>query len=68
MANYLLHYVGRIPRGTVSADYFGVSDDRIRELVGAENEDLYLLESSLMEPVVTYVTLASAKSASHDSL
>lgn len=38
-AAYGLHYVGGIPRGTVSADYFGVFCDRIQELLGADRQD-----------------------------
>ena len=36
LANYWLHYVGGVPRGHVSADYFGVFCDRIQELLGAD--------------------------------
>ena len=31
LANYGLHYVGGVPRGHVSADYFGVFADRIQQ-------------------------------------
>jgi len=31
LANYGLHYVGGVPRGTVSADYFGVFADQIQQ-------------------------------------
>ena len=31
VGNYGLHYVGGIPRGTVSADYFGVYADKVQE-------------------------------------
>ncbi len=36
LANYSLHYVGGVPGGHVSADYFGVFAERIAELLGAE--------------------------------
>lgn len=39
LANYSLHYVGGVPGGHVSADYFGVFADRIGELLGAEGQD-----------------------------
>lgn len=36
LANYSLHYVGGVPRGHISADYFGVFADRIQQLLGAD--------------------------------
>lgn len=36
LANYSLHYVGGVPGGHVSADYFGVFAERIAERLGAE--------------------------------
>lgn len=39
LANYSLHYVGGVPRGTVSADYFAVFTDRIQQLFGADRLD-----------------------------
>jgi neutral ceramidase len=39
LANYSLHYVGGTGGTEVSADYFGVFAERIRELVGAERLD-----------------------------
>lgn len=33
-ANYSLHYVGGVPRGDVTADYYGIFSERIRQLVG----------------------------------
>lgn len=39
LANYSLHYVGGVPRGHVSADYFGVFAQRMTELLGAERQD-----------------------------
>jgi hypothetical protein len=40
LANYSLHYVGPAAGPVVSADYFGVFADRIRELLGADRLDL----------------------------
>lgn len=39
LANYGLHYIGGIPSGVVSADYFGVFADRIQELLKADRQD-----------------------------
>ena len=39
LANYSLHYVGGVPRGHVSADYFAVFADRIGQLLGADRLD-----------------------------
>ncbi|MEX2568893.1 MAG: neutral/alkaline non-lysosomal ceramidase N-terminal domain-containing protein [Cyclobacteriaceae bacterium] len=39
MGNYSLHYVGGVPKGHLSADYFGVFADRIQELLGADRQD-----------------------------
>lgn len=36
LANYSLHYVGGVPTGHVSADYFGLFAQRIAELLDAE--------------------------------
>ena len=38
LANYWLHYVGGVPSGHISADYFGVFADRIQELLGADRQ------------------------------
>ncbi len=38
-ANYSLHYVGGVPNGHISADYFAVFADRIQELLGADRQD-----------------------------
>ncbi len=37
-ANYSLHYIGGIPGGTVSADYYGVFADRVQELMQADRQ------------------------------
>lgn len=39
LANYGLHYIGGIPGGTVSADYFGVFCDRVQQLLEADRQD-----------------------------
>ncbi|MGI6571947.1 MAG: hypothetical protein ACOX19_00630 [Fermentimonas sp.] len=39
LANYGLHYVGGVPRGHISADYFAVFADRIQELLKADRQD-----------------------------
>ena len=39
LANYSLHYVGGVPKGQVSADYFGVFADRIQELLKADRQN-----------------------------
>ena len=39
LANYGLHYVGGIPSGHVSADYFGAFADRLQALLGADRQD-----------------------------
>jgi hypothetical protein len=36
LASYGLHYVGGIPAGTISADYFAIFADRVGELLGAD--------------------------------
>jgi hypothetical protein len=36
LANYSLHYVGPRAGPVISADYFGVFDDRIQEMLGAD--------------------------------
>jgi hypothetical protein len=40
LANYSLHYVGGVPNGVISADYFAVFADRIGELLKAERMDV----------------------------
>lgn len=39
LANYGLHYVGGVPRGHISADYFALFADRIQELLKADRQD-----------------------------
>ncbi len=38
LANYWLHYVGGVPRGHLSADYFAVFADRVQQLLGADRQ------------------------------
>jgi hypothetical protein len=38
LGNYSLHYVGGVPIGHISADYFGVFADRIQELLNADRQ------------------------------
>jgi len=40
LANYGLHYVGGPRRGDISADYFGLFSDRVRELLPPGHPDL----------------------------
>lgn len=39
LANYSLHYVGGVPQGHVSADYFAVFADRLQELLKADRQN-----------------------------
>jgi hypothetical protein len=39
LGNYSLHYVGGVPAGHVSADYFALFADRIQELLNADRQD-----------------------------
>lgn len=39
LANYSLHYVGGVPSGHVSADYFGAFAERIEQLLEADRVD-----------------------------
>ena len=38
LGNYSLHYVGGVPKGHVSADYFAVFADRIQQLLSADRQ------------------------------
>ncbi|WP_419189472.1 hypothetical protein [Stieleria marina] len=42
LANYSLHYVGGVPRGDVSADYFGVFADSIGPMIGAKDDSPFV--------------------------
>lgn len=39
LANYWLHYVGGVPLGHISGDYFAVFADCIQQLLGADRQD-----------------------------
>ncbi|MEQ9442941.1 MAG: hypothetical protein RIG62_28135 [Cyclobacteriaceae bacterium] len=39
LGNYSLHYVGGVPEGHISADYFAVFGDRMQELLGADRQE-----------------------------
>ncbi len=39
LANYSLHYVGGVPGGDISADYYGAFADRVQQLLGADRLD-----------------------------
>jgi neutral ceramidase len=39
LGNYSLHYVGGVPTGHISADYFAVFADRLQELLKADRQD-----------------------------
>ncbi len=38
-ANYALHYVGGVPKGEISADYFAMFANRLQELLNADHLD-----------------------------
>ncbi len=38
-ANYSLHYVGGVPQGHISADYFAMFADRLQELLKADRQE-----------------------------
>ena len=40
LANYSLHYVGGVPKGHISADYFALFADRIQGLLNADRQDI----------------------------
>ncbi len=39
LANYGLHYVGGVPNGVISSDYFGEFADQLKRRLGAEYQD-----------------------------
>lgn len=39
LGNYSLHYVGGVPEGHISADYFAIFGDRMQELLKADRQD-----------------------------
>lgn len=40
LANYSLHYVGGTGPGEISADYYGIFNQRMAQLLNAENQDI----------------------------
>src|SRR5690554_1937733 len=40
LANYSLHYVGGVPQGHISADYFAVFANRMKELLKADQQNI----------------------------
>ncbi|MGB0578415.1 MAG: neutral/alkaline non-lysosomal ceramidase N-terminal domain-containing protein [Limisphaerales bacterium] len=46
LANYSLHYVGGVPRGGVSADYFGVFAQMMEDRLGAGNKEFVAILSN----------------------
>jgi len=40
LGNYGLHYVGGVPRGSMSADYFGLFSERVQELLAPGHPDM----------------------------
>lgn len=39
LGNYSLHYVGGVPKGHISADYFALFGDKMQELLGADRQE-----------------------------
>jgi len=39
LGNYSLHYVGGVPEGHISSDYFAIFGDRMQELLKADRQD-----------------------------
>lgn len=39
LGNYSLHYIGGLPSGHISADYFAIFGDRMQELLKADRQD-----------------------------
>ncbi|MDA7916239.1 neutral/alkaline non-lysosomal ceramidase N-terminal domain-containing protein [Verrucomicrobia bacterium] len=39
LGNYGLHYIGGVPGGHISADYFGVFSERVKELLGQSDQE-----------------------------
>lgn len=39
LGNYSLHYVGGVPKGHISADYFAIFGDRMQQLLKADRKD-----------------------------
>ena len=50
LGNYGLHYVGGVPRGSMSADYFGLFSERVQELLGAGHPDMPFVRHDVKRP------------------
>ncbi len=78
LANYSLHYVGGVPQGHISADYFAVFADRLRELLKADRQNTPFVgimsngtegdinNVNFKGPVVTYPPYAKMKLVADD--
>jgi len=54
LANYSTHYVGDIPRNTISADYFGEMDVKLKEKLGAGDGFISIMSNGTSGDVNTY--------------
>lgn len=45
LANYSLHYVGGVPKGDVSADYFAAVCEKLRERIGSDESFVALMSN-----------------------
>lgn len=54
LANYSLHYVGDVPPGDISADYFGAFANRVAELVGADESFVGILSNGTSGDINNY--------------
>lgn len=78
LANYSLHYVGGVPKGHISADYFAVFADRLQELLKAGRQDIPFVgimsngaegdtnNIDFSGPVVTYPPYAKMQLVAND--
>lgn len=78
LANYSLHYVGGVPQGHISADYFAVFADRLQELLKADRQDIPFVgilsngtegdtnNIDFRRPVVSYPPYAKMKVVAND--
>ncbi len=77
-ANYSLHYVGGVPQGHISADYFAMFADRLQELLKADRQDTPFVgimsngtegdtnNINFRGPVATYPPYAKMKIVAND--
>ena len=78
LANYSLHYIGGVPQGHISADYFAAFADRLQELLKADRQDIPFVgimsngtegdinNVNFRGPVVTYPPYAKMKLVAND--